>query len=476
MIDAYEPLSSVERMFLELVQPLYASYLQRLAATGEEDFDGLMQRAASVVSSGLTRFERKSGSGDLKNIRYGFIDEFQDFSDLFYRLLKSIREANPRIELFCVGDDWQAINGFAGSDLRFFSDFPKWIGDSKKLHISTNYRSSKSIVDVGNALMNGLGKPASAHSREAGSVHLVDASKFKPSLIEKQRHPGDVVTPITSRIVSRALSEGKDVVMLCRRNGLPWFVNFQEGGRSLSNYLELLRSLFSKEISEKISISTAHKYKGLEKPVVIVMDAVARSFPLIHPDWVFSRILGDDPGEISKEERRLFYVALTRAIDKLFIITEQGNHSPFIADVTKNMVLGEVDWDQFPPVQSKSMRLLVLVGNQQGRGTSPTYAIRDQLKASGYQWQSTGWAGWAKGFQANGFDILRLQQEVWAGEADGVEVRVLDESERQIATFLVDAGNWVCMLDDLASITPAPDQGQEAQARSVARELRSNDG
>ena len=273
--------------------------------------------------------------------------------------------------------------------------------------------------------------------------------------------------------MSRALSEGKDVVMLCRRNGLPWFVNFPEGGqgggRSLSNYLELLRSLFSKEIGEKISISTAHKYKGLEKSVVIVMDAVARSYPLIHPDWVFSRILGDTPAEVTKEERRLFYVALTRAIDQLVIITEQRNHSPFIAEVTKNMVLGEIDWNQLPPVQSKSMRLLVLVGNQQGRGISPTYAIRDQLKASGYQWQSKGWAGWAKDFQASGFDILRLQKEVWAGEADGVEVRVLDDSERQIARYLVNAGNWACKLDKLDSVASAQVEEQEAQVQSAAR-------
>jgi len=141
LIDAYKPLSPVESMFLDLVHDLYAAYLDRLVSTGEEDFDGLLQRAASAVSSGRTRFERKSGGGDLRNICYAFVDEFQDFSDLFYRLLQSIRQENPGIQLFCVGDDWQAINGFAGSDLRFFSDFERWIGKSRKLHISTNYRS-----------------------------------------------------------------------------------------------------------------------------------------------------------------------------------------------------------------------------------------------------------------------------------------------------------------------------------------------
>lgn len=468
LIDVYKPLSPVESMFLDLVHALYAAYLDRLVATGEEDFDGLMQRAASVVSSGQTRFERKSGGGDLRNIRYAFIDEFQDFSDLFYRLLESIRKVNPGMQLFCVGDDWQAINGFAGSDLRFFSDFERWIGMSKKLHISTNYRSLRSIVDVGNALMLGQGKPAVAHIKEAGSVYLVEATHFEPTLTEKQRYPGDVITPIASRIVSNALTEGKEVVLLCRRNGMPWFVNFQEHGqgenKGLSSYLDLLRSLFSKELSESISISTAHKYKGLEKPVVIVMDAVARSYPLIHPDWAFSRILGDSLEKITKEERRLLYVALTRAVDKLFIITDRQCYSPFIEEMEKNVRLAKIDWNQYPAVKSKSTRLSVLVGNQERRGISPTYAIKDQLKASGYQWQSTGWTGWTKGFQASGFEISRLQMEVWANAADGIEVRILDESECLAAKFLVDAGNWVCVVDNLAPVQVAVDDVQEAQS------------
>ena len=97
--------------------------------------------------------------------------------------------------------------------------------------------------------MRGHGKPAVANSKDAGSVFLVDVAQFEPALIEKQRHPGDVITPIASRIVSKALAEGKEVVLLCRRNGMPWFINFREhgqGGKGLSGYLELVRSFFLK--------------------------------------------------------------------------------------------------------------------------------------------------------------------------------------------------------------------------------------
>ena len=86
------------------------------------------------------------------------IDEYQDFSELFHRLMEAIRKQNPQARFFCVGDDWQAINGFAGSDLRFFQDFTHDFPDSRKLHLTTNYRSGKSIVNVGNALMKRLGQ------------------------------------------------------------------------------------------------------------------------------------------------------------------------------------------------------------------------------------------------------------------------------------------------------------------------------
>jgi len=231
-----------------------------------KDFDGLMQRAADSIAGGETVFDRKSGRGDLTTLRYICIDEFQDFSDLFYRLVAAIRKQNPRVELFAVGDDWQAINGFAGSDLRFFEHFDQYIGDSRRLYISTNYRSGQSIVGVGNALMAGLGKPAMAHkSAPAGQVLLADVNDFEPSQLELERHPGDVITPVVLRLASAAIAENLDVVLLCRQNRMPWFVNYQalenDGGRGLERFLSMVRKRFPEGQRERITISTAHKYK-----------------------------------------------------------------------------------------------------------------------------------------------------------------------------------------------------------------------
>jgi len=63
----------------------------------------------------------------LNELKWLMVDEYQDFSQLFYSLIKAIRENNSDVKLFCVGDDWQAINAFAGSNLCYFADFRKYL-------------------------------------------------------------------------------------------------------------------------------------------------------------------------------------------------------------------------------------------------------------------------------------------------------------------------------------------------------------
>ena len=126
----------------------------------------------------------------------------------------SIREQNPHARFFCVGDDWQAINGFAGSDLRFFQNFEQFFEDSRELPVATNYRSARAIVDVGNALMKGQGTPARvdrrlrllgqlgnnalmkgqgtparAHKKMTGKVTIADLSTFEPTPQEEEETP-----------------------------------------------------------------------------------------------------------------------------------------------------------------------------------------------------------------------------------------------------------------------------------------------
>ena len=447
LIDSRNDLSPVEEQFLEIAHHLYSAYLERLSTTGEEDFDGLMQRAARIIREGQTIFERKSGKGDLKDIRYMFIDEYQDFSNLFLKLVEAIRSQNNRIEFFCVGDDWQAINGFAGSDLQFYENFQRYFYPSLELYISTNYRSSQSIVALGNALMDGLGKPAKSYKSDNGTILLGNLENFTPSVREKERHNGDEITPAVLRVVSKLLSTDKDVVLLSRTNTLPWYVNYEANKSCQKNgleaYCDLIRSYFHEELRYRISTSTAHKYKGLQNDAVVVIDAVHRSYPLVHPDWIFTRVLGDDIAKIISEERRLFYVALTRAVDTLVIFTEQQNISPFLQDIMDRQGLEAIDWNSFPPVKDENSRLTIRVGNlnQYNNGGTGTYAIKDQLKACGYQWDARNKV-WQKSVVEEGFSLDSLQKSIWSPLANEICVHIVDDHESVVDKYAIHSGQW----------------------------------
>jgi len=165
------------------------------------------------------------------------VDEFQDFSQMFFELVSAIRSANPGVQFFCVGDDWQAINGFAGSDLRFFGDFATYFRDTSQRHIRTNYRSPRSVVEVGNALMGWRGPAAKPDRADAGLVWLCKLDEFKPSAPEQVRHNGDEITPAVLRLLRHFLDRGLDVVMLSRRNRVPWYVSYGEATIGASDTL-----------------------------------------------------------------------------------------------------------------------------------------------------------------------------------------------------------------------------------------------
>jgi DNA helicase-4 len=445
-LAVHRPICQAERMFVELAPTLYGAYLERLAATGEDDFDGLVQKATAAILGGQTQYHRRSCDGDIAKLRYVFIDEFQDFSDLFYRLLMAMRERNKSMELFCVGDDWQAINAFAGSDLRFFVKGEEYVGTSQRMEMRTNYRSTKRIVAVGNALMLGRGLQAKASRQEDGRVHLVDLQAFEPNAAEQEQFPGDDLTPAVLRILGAELRAGNDAALLCRRNSIPWYVAYgdtrSDAPRDLGRYLELIRSRLPEDLRPRVTISTVHRYKGLERKCVILVDAVEHSYPLLHPDWVFSRVFGETPSKIIDEERRLLYVAITRAADSLFVITDGQRVSPFLNDVVGHELMSQLTWSDFPPVTPEQGRLIVKVGNAPDTAGAGTYAVKDQLKASGYRWSSTGWPSWSKVMDDHFCTMEALAHEVWVKHAHGIEVRVFSPSEKLLASYYVVKGQF----------------------------------
>lgn len=434
----------IESQFLKIVQRIYSVYLERLSATKKEDFNGLIQRAVKSLETGTTEFTRRGFPCDLATIRYMFIDEFQDFSELFRRLVSAIRGINKKVEMFCVGDDWQAINGFAGSDLVFFEKFDKYFDYTKRLSITTNYRSQPSIVEVTNVLMDGLGSPARPNKKIQKPMLVADLDKFRPrrSKLEEDTYNNNLLVPTILRLLQKSLKENRDVTLLSRLNEIKEY----RSPEALRNHL---CSHFSEEQKEHISISTVHKYKGLEGKTVIILDAVESCYPLIHQDWIFTRIFGDNISKIIGEEQRLFYVAMTRAIDELIIITHEERISPFLERLIKvqRLPIKEVNWDDFPPVVRTQQEIYwVKVGNQ-----SP-FEVKNRLKESGYSWYPEE-KFWVKKFQIKNFNFTVLKSEKWSREAREISVKVFDETETDcLASYKMESGKWRCEFDCISNL------------------------
>jgi len=439
-LQSYSPVNDVEEKFLKFVVPMYSSYLDNLKQTGQDDFDGLLQRAISLISGGETKFARKRGEGDLNRLEFVLIDEFQDFSELFNLLIQKIREVNSSIQVFCVGDDWQAINGFAGSNLKYFQNFESYFERPTRLNVSTNYRSKKAIVETGNSVMNGLGVAAKPSKHDEADVNLIDLSKFVPNPREDDQFQGNTILPVCLRILNDCLHKKQKVVLLSRTNNIPWFT----GGRpmEIGDFLELIRSHFSENIRRLITTSTVHAFKGAEADAVIIIDGTERRYPLLHPDMIFTRFFGDGIEQSLDEERRLFYVAVTRAVSRLFIISEKNRFSPFLREIVSGFT--ELDMDSFraPVFNIKNEQYYISVGNAPQRGNSGTFAIKELLKEEGYKWRTGSWSCWQMPFSNKSKDFEQyISTSKWAKVGDGIEVKVTDSSDEIVYRCFVDKGH-----------------------------------
>lgn len=463
----------IERWFVDLAVEIYELYLDRLEAINADDFDGLLQRAAYALKGGSTRFSRKAGDGDLKRIRYLFVDEYQDFTELFHQLIAALRAINPAVQLFCVGDDWQAINRFAGSDLKFYREFDRIFSPSRRLHLTTNRRSKRSVVQVSNALMSGRGAPAKPATDEPGAVTVVDLASFRPTSLEESTFKQSLLTPVVLRIAGAFLAKGQSVVLLSSRNVLS-----DPGGRSipLDQHLKLLRKRLPASVRDRLSISTAHGFKGNQSDVVIVLDATERNYPLIHPNWIFSRVLGESRAAIVDESRRLFYVALTRAKTELFILTEGNRRSPFLDEISSRTSLAEVSWARFPPVLQDNDWLVVKVHG----AYEAIEPLINGLKADGYRYRDMSRSGgertWDRAFRITELDGGFLITSPWmtlakAEGTTGVKVKFFDGLERLRAEGEIANGNIV-----LTSIDGASAQFDITQLRSIVAEMGAQSG
>lgn len=275
------------------------------------------------------------------------VDEYQDFSRLFYDNLTALRDIFPESRLFCVGDNWQAINRFAGSDDEYFMNFAEYFPeDTNQLLISNNYRSAPEIVENANHVMEELlhvnradfAKAANQHRGDA-IIEAIDLSKVSlDGMPEDMRNRADLYRYMItiSRLIIKHRRDQR-IVILHRNNKM--LFNLSVWGVMkyyVRDYVtNTMKAMTKPQFDEKIrflddesDIMTAHRSKGLEGDTVILLQVDPKTFPSSDGRNALFALFGDTPESHWEDEVHLYYVALTRAKRNLYVLWGTYPHNP----------------------------------------------------------------------------------------------------------------------------------------------------
>ena len=295
--------------FLAVFRPVFERYQDKLEQAGEIDFHDMIAKAAEHVETG--RYRSPFG--------YLLVDEFQDISPDRARLLKALLDRSPSNQLFAVGDDWQAIFRFAGSDIGIMREFTKHFGVSERLSLETTFRCNDRIAATATDFI--LKNPAqikktvrSVQQAENPCVHIGLSGEQKLSLLKEA----------LDRIAedARAYDEDSSVLLL---------------GRYKHLRPQNLSSLAKHYPSLHFTYKTVHGSKGLEADYVVVLGVCSgkHGFPSeMTDDPLLDLVLAAPEPHPNAEERRLLYVAITRARRQAFLLAEGGLPSSFATELT----------------------------------------------------------------------------------------------------------------------------------------------
>ncbi|WP_428775261.1 DNA helicase IV [Vibrio sp.] len=284
---------------LSLVWPCYQAWQQHLADQQQIDFNLMISKATKYVQQGKFK----------KRWHYVMIDEYQDISPQRLALIEALcsQDKQPRPVLFAVGDDWQSIYQFAGSDVDLTTGFANRFPNSTIHHLDTTYRFNNQIGEVANRFVqqNPSQLPKQLQSvkqQKTKAVHLVAMSKLE-KVLDK---------------LNRKVTSKKQVLLLAR--------NHYHQPELLSEWQKQFANL-------TISFMTCHASKGKEADYVVVLSVDEGQFPTkrnsLHLDSALTRSSEEFP---HAEERRLFYVALTRAKQAVWV-AYNGAGSSFVEEL-----------------------------------------------------------------------------------------------------------------------------------------------
>ncbi len=298
------------RDFYRLAIPLIQHYQSYCTNKSYLDFNDMITRTIS-----LFRNHRAIGDKFRTKYEYILVDEFQDVNNLQVALIKLL--LTNKNQLFCVGDDWQSIYGFRGSNVDYIVNFKEHFEDAETIKLSMNYRSTEHIVGASNEVIKHnkfkVDKNVQSNKKSSSKIHIY-AGKNEA---ENIAYVLDQINKLKGRGYTK-----DDILFLYRRS-------------------KMYYSYFQRFKQDRVFVSgkTIHASKGLEAKAVFIIGLTEGSggFPDIWmEDRIYQVIKASNHDLLLEEERRLFYVAITRAKDDLFLITEKGNESSFLKEIPDN--------------------------------------------------------------------------------------------------------------------------------------------
>ena len=308
-------------MYLSLYERIAAEWERRLREGKFIDFEDMLVLAAVHVESGAYKSP------------YTLIlaDEFQDSSRARIRLLKALA-ANPGVptHLCVVGDDWQGINRFAGSDIAVMTEFEKTFEFATRLTLNTTFRCPQDLCDVSSQFI--LANPAQIKKSVKTTNPLIKTPMLAYGFQHEEAIPGYVEQQLAD--MARYASEGK---LKPSRGSHVTVMLLGRYRREKPEALERWQKQFGDYL--KIDFKTAHGSKGLESEYVFVLNVVqgTHGFPSqIQDDPALQLAMpAPDPHPFA-EERRLFYVAMTRARKQVRFYTTLAQPSQFLVELVKS--------------------------------------------------------------------------------------------------------------------------------------------
>ncbi len=293
---------------LYLIIDIYYLYQKELISQREIDSNDMISIAIKEVSKGHIRLKYK----------YFIIDEFQDTSLTRYLLIKEIIKNNGA-KLFVVGDDWQSIYSFTGCNVDIFLNFEKYFGYTKRIYITNTYRNSQELINLaGHFIM---------HNKKQLKKFLKSSKSItKPVKIIYEKN-----NILEKLIVYLYRNNVQDIMILGRNNNDIY--------KYLNNLLILKDSYITYKNIDDLSIRylTVHKSKGLEAECVIVLNLAdsIMGFPNKRINHELINELKKFKEKKFDEERRLFYVALTRTKNDVYLVIPRQKYSIFVKEIIK---------------------------------------------------------------------------------------------------------------------------------------------